>query len=192
LNYLTRMHWGARPAVKTKPIGKIKGVVIHYAGFTIDIDRDPAQLAKSIQRQHMDDRGWWDVAYNEFVALDGTVVEGRGLLVRSGANGTNAANKDYLAICLLIGDDQHPSPEMIESVKERIKIIRAFQPKATAIIGHRDCKATTCPGEGAYALVRSGAFQPDAAPVIVKDPTVDEQLADLFARVELLEEKAFT
>jgi hypothetical protein len=189
LKYLTRAHWGARPPIKTKPIGhNLKGVVIHYAGFNIDIDRDPAQIAESIQKQHMVGRGWWDIAYSEMVALDGTVVEGRGLLVRSGANGTNSANKDFLAICLLLGPDQTPTPEMIQSVKERIKVIRHFQPNATSIVGHRDCKATDCPGDNAYALVRNGSFQPDSPDIVISDPTLDEQIADLFARVNKLEE----
>jgi hypothetical protein len=92
--------------------------------------------------------------------LDGTVLEGRGLLVRTGANGTNASNRDDLAICLLIGPDQTPTTAMVEAVRELIGVVQNYQPLATEIIGHRDIKATSCPGDDAYDLVRQSAFQP--------------------------------
>ena len=99
MNYLTRSHWGAQPPTTTRPAStKLRGVAIHYAGF--NVGGDPAAIMRSIQRTHMEQRGWWDLAYSACVALDGTVLEGRGLLVRTGANGTNASNRDYLAICL--------------------------------------------------------------------------------------------
>jgi hypothetical protein len=101
----------------------LRGVAIHYAGF--NVGGDPAAIMRSIQRTHMEQRGWWDLAYSACVALDGTVLEGRGLLVRTGANGTNASNRDYLAICLLIGPDQTPTTAMVEAVRQRIGTLKA-------------------------------------------------------------------
>jgi hypothetical protein len=165
---------------KPSHVTKLRGVAIHYAGF--NVEGDPAAIMRSIQRTHMEQRGWWDLAYSACVALDGTVLEGRGLLVRTGANGTNASNRDYLAICLLIGPDQTPTTAMVEAVRELIGVVQHYQPLATEIIGHRDIKATSCPGDDAYDLVRRGAFQPDAD----VDPT--PQPVTLASRVEALED----
>ena len=177
--YLSRSDWGAQPPTKTRPVSaKLRGVAIHYAGF--NVGGDPAAIMRSIQRTHMEQRGWWDLAYTSCVALDGTVLEGRGLLVRTGANGTNASNRDYLAICLLIGPDQTPTPAMVEAVRELIGVVQHYQPGATEIIGHRDIKATSCPGDDAYDLVRRGAFQPDA-------PATPAAPATLQERVEAIE-----
>ena len=180
LNYVTRAHWGAQPPTKTRPAStKLRGVVIHYAGF--NVEDEPAAVMRSIQRTHMEQRGWWDLAYSECVAQDGTVLEGRGLLMQTGANGTNAGNRDYLAICLLIGPDQSTTNAMLKAVRQRIGVVQHFQPLATEILGHRDIKATSCPGDAAYALVRQGVFQPDTDVDPIPEPVT------LASRVDALE-----
>jgi len=157
--YITRAHWGAVRPTTSRPVSKrLKGVVLHYMGF--HIGGDSTRLVASIQRNHMAaPKGWWDIAYNELIDLDGNVFEGRGFLNRTGANGSYRTNRDYVAIGLMIGDDQVPTPEMIEATRQRIAVVRAFQPKATAIIGHSDLKATSCPGPPVRALIDSGAFE---------------------------------
>jgi hypothetical protein len=59
----------------------------------------------------------------------------------------------------MIGDDQAPSEAMIEATRSRIAVVRNFKPKATAIVGHSDLKATSCPGPHVRALLDSGAFE---------------------------------
>ena len=178
--YISRSRWGAQPPTKTRPASaKLRGVVIHYAGF--NVEDDPAVVMRSIQRTHMEQRAWWDLAYSECVAEDGTVLEGRGLLVRTGANGTTSSNRDYLAICLLVGPDQTPTTAMVEAVRQRIGVVQHYQPQATEIIGHRDIKATSCPGDDAYDLVRRGTFQPYTNVNPTPEPVT------LASRVEALE-----
>ena len=106
----------------------------------------------------------------ECVALDGTVFEGRGLLLQTGANGTNASNRDYLAICLLIGPGQTPTEAMVEAARSRIAIVRHFQPQATKIVGHKDLKPTTCPGPEVTRMIRAGMFNPDAGDITIPKP----------------------
>ena len=170
--YLSRAQWGAAPAVRTLPVSRsLKGVCVHWMGFPIH--DDPATIVASIQRSHMSaPRKWWDVAYNELIALDGTVVEGRGLLHRSGAQGGTLHNLNYVAFGLLLGPGQRPTDEMVAAVRERIALVRYFQPKATAIVGHQQLKATQCPGPDVMDLIRSGAFEPDhqPAPEVVEPP----------------------
>ena len=158
--YLSRTDWGAAPAKKTLPVSRhLKGVCIHWMGFPIH--DDPATITSSIQRAHMSPpRSWWDIAYNELIGLDGTVVEGRGLLHRSGAQGGTRNNKDYVALGLLLGPGQLPTADMVAAVQQRIALVRYFQPQATAIVGHQQLKPTQCPGPDVMALLRAGAFEP--------------------------------
>ena len=160
MTYLTRTDWGAAPAVKTLPVSRsLKGVCLHWMGFPIHTD--PATIVASIQRAHTSPpRSWWDIAYNELVALDGTVVEGRGLLHRSDAQGGTRNNRDYVALGLLIGPGQLPTADMVAAVQQRVALVRYFQPQATAIVGHEQLKPTQCPGPDVMALLRAGAFEP--------------------------------
>ena len=191
--YLSRADWGAVPAVKSLPVSKnLKGVCLHYMGFTCP-EKDPERLARSIQRNHMGKpKGWWDIAYNELIALDGTVLEGRGMMNRCGANGSTKHNKEYIAIGLLIGDDQEPSPEMIEAVKERVQLVRFFQSQATQIVGHCDLKATRCPEKHVMALIKAGSFEPTGktVPAIQQIPTLEERITSLEEQVQILEGKS--
>ena len=175
--YLARSAWGAAPPVKTIPVSKhLKGVCLHWMGFPVRTE-DPVRLVKSIQRGHM--------------AQDGTVLEGRGLLYRSGAQGSTSHNRAYVALGLLLGDGDHPTDEMIEAVRERISVVRFFQSQATKIVGHSELKPTTCPGTHVRALIRSGAFEPDPSrtpPPPPAPPTSAPTLADLAARVTALEQ----
>ena len=165
MTYLSRADWGAAPAKKTLPVSRhLKGVCLHWMGF--NIHDDPATITASIQRAHMSPpRGWYDVAYNELIGLDGTVVEGRGLLHRSGAQGGTRNNRDYVALGLLLGPGQLPTDEMVAAVEQRIALVRYFQPEATAIVGHQQLKPTQCPGPEVMALIRSGAFEPGHEPL---------------------------
>lgn len=187
--YLSRSDWGAVPPVRTVPVSKrLKGVCLHYMGFSVRTE-DPVRLVQSIQRNHMaPPKDWWDVAYNELIAQDGTVLEGRGLLHRSGAQGSTSHNRAYIALGLLLGDGDEPTAEMVQAVRERIAIVRFFQPSATKIVGHSDLKPTTCPGNHVRALLRSGAFEPDA--VDSPAPTaLTDRVSDLEARVDDLERR---
>jgi hypothetical protein len=187
--YLSRSDWGAVPPVRTVPVSKrLKGVCLHYMGFPVRTE-DPVRLAQSIQRNHMaPPKNWWDVAYNEFVAQDGTVLEGRGLLYRSGAQGSTATNRAYIALGLLLGDGDEPTDEMIQAVRERIAVVRFFQPAATEIVGHSDLKPTTCPGIHVRVLLRKGAFEPNNADTPAPSSLTD-QVADLQLRVADLERR---
>ena len=189
---LNRSDWGAVPPVKTLPVSKrLKGVCLHYMGFPVKTE-DPVRLVRSIQRNHMaPPKEWWDIAYNELIAQDGTVLEGRGMLHRSGAQGSTAHNRAYIALGLLLGDGDEPTPEMIQAVRERIAVVRYFQPQATKIVGHSDLKPTSCPGIHVRALIRQGAFEPDATDAPAPSSLTD-QVADLQLRVADLERTART
>ena len=190
--YLSRDQWSAAPPTKTLPVSNaLKGVCLHWMGF--HIEGDTTRLVRSIQRNHMSPpKSWWDVAYNELISQTGVVVEGRGLTVRSGAQGGTRHNKAYVALGLLIGPGQPPTDAMIEAVRERITVVRYFQPQATEIVGHKDLKATTCPGPDVDRMIRAGVFEPGAT-TVVPDQTLEERvtavemdMAAIHAEIEAL------
>ena len=157
--YFTRTQWGAVAPRKTLPVSKrIKGVCLHWMGF--NIHGDSAEIVRSIQRNHMG-KNWFDVAYNELIDLDGNVFEGRGIRHRSGAQGGNKNNKEWVAIGLMLGPGQLVSAEMLESAKSRIAAVRLMNPKALQVVGHQQLKPTQCPGGEVMSLLARGAFDSD-------------------------------
>jgi hypothetical protein len=182
--YLSRSDWGAVPPVRTVPVSKrLKGVCLHYMGFPVRTE-DPVRLVQSIQRYHMaEPKNWWDIAYNELIAQDGTVLEGRGMLYRSGAQGSTSHNRAYVALGLLLGDGDEPTAEMIQAVRERIALVRFFQSGATKIVGHSDLKPTSCPGHHVRVLLLAGAFEPDGTDDPTPPPTLLERVEAIEAEI---------
>ena len=193
--FLSRDQWSAAPPTKTLPVSSaLKGVCLHWMGF--HIEGDTTRLVRSIQRNHMSPpKSWWDVAYNELISQTGVVVEGRGLTVRSGAQGGTRHNKAYVALGLLIGPGQPPTDAMIEAVRDRISVVRYFQPQATEIVGHKDLKATTCPGPDVDRMIHAGVFEPGATTVVANQTleerveAVEMEMAAIYAEIESLNDR---
>jgi hypothetical protein len=102
---ITREQWSAaRPTYAGNKISANPlGVVIHWEGPKLGVYSHDKCAVRGIQAFHQRDRGWSDIAYNFVVCPHGTVFEGRGLYVGSGANGTDRHNRDYYAICAMVG-----------------------------------------------------------------------------------------
>ena len=73
-----------------------------------------------------------------------------------------------------------------QAVRERIAIIRFFQPQATKIVGHSDLKPTSCPGNHVRALLLAGAFEPDGTDDPIPPPTLVERVEAIEAEIEKL------
>ena len=158
MSIIKRSAWGAAPARKRTPLRKPKGVAIHWVG--VAVIGDPRDQVKSIQRYHQETKGWWDIAYNVLCG-DGVSLNGRGWTNRSGANGTSYGNRNYGAICLLLGPGQKVKDGHIDAVRTQIAALRRSHPGALEIVAHRELKkSTTCPGDEIFALIENGVFEP--------------------------------
>ncbi len=104
----------------------------------------------------MDARDYVDIAYNFVECPHGYTFEGRGLDVVNAANGTNAANQSSHAICALAGQGNPFKMEEKVGIKEAVKYIADRTGAANTAVGHRDHKATACPGDDRYSWVHSG------------------------------------
>jgi hypothetical protein len=165
---MTRADWTDHgPAKPLTPIDPdvLVGVALHHPG-------DPHPLAaltapkvaarlEAYRIQHVNGRGWSDIAYSVAFDAAGRVWPLRGLRHRSAANGDAQVNQSHLAFLLLTGDDEAPSPAMVAAVAQyRAEHLLALYPRARAVVGHRDIRPTptACPGDLTQTLITHGAF----------------------------------
>lgn len=166
MTLITRAEWLAAPprskgnAIADRP----KGTAVHWHGPSMGAFEHSRCAAKvsAIQAFHLHQRGWADIAYSYLACPHGQVYEGRGLDVGSAANGSTEANRDYYAVCALVGEgDPHP-PAMLDAIRDAVALCQTRAGKA--IVGHRDLFATACPGDVLYGHVRAGTLQPVTKP----------------------------
>ncbi|XP_063975809.1 uncharacterized protein LOC135161815 [Diachasmimorpha longicaudata] len=157
---ISRSRWGAKPP-KTTPerleINPPPFVVIHHS----DTDSCTSQAicqarVRSFQNYHMDHNGWDDIGYNFLVGEDGNVYEGRGWGIR-GAHSPNY-NVKSLGICF-IGNFQSRSPQPA-AVNATIDLLAFGVANGKlksdyTVLGHRQTKSTTCPGDKLYSLIQT-------------------------------------
>lgn len=172
MDIVSRAQWGARKprAVTLLPFSAIDGLAVHYTAAEADRVDDPNDCparVRGIQRYHMDTNGWADIAYSWLVCRHGTIYEGRGWNVRTAANGTNAGNDHYLAVCFL-GGDRDGRDDVTDPGRQAIawlwaEIRRRYQ-TATRIRPHSYFKATACPGAELRRWLTAGMPLPPPIP----------------------------
>lgn len=181
-NFVTREQWGALPPKSRS--GSITpqtgGVAWHYEGphmgpFSHD---KCAGKVRQIQAFHMgSERGWVDIAYSTLVCPHGFIYEGRGLFIRTAANGTNAGNQAYYAICGLLGVDDPLTFSMVEAYKNCTRWMREAGKAGQKVKSHRYFKPTSCPGDAVAAeaekwdgKVITAIFNPEPEPTPAPEP----------------------
>lgn len=156
--------WGRRFRGMPSPADHdiIDTLVIHYTGnpsVNIPAERIGAYI-HSIQEHHLGNlsAGWVAIAYNFLIDKDGRIWEGRGPDLANGAN--RPANRTSLSVCLLNGvQDNTPTPEQIEAVKQLRSWLESKVGRSLKLAGHKDYSATACPGESIYAAIQDGTFE---------------------------------
>jgi hypothetical protein len=141
------------------PLSRLRGIAVHYSGMNADEERLHANCAgrvRAIQRYHIEEQGWLDVAYSHVFCGHGYVFVGRGFGVRSAANGTAEANDRYFAVCFL-GDDSAGRADVTLEARQALEQLlgeyRRRYPRATEVRPHSDFVATACPGDELRALI---------------------------------------
>jgi hypothetical protein len=131
---------------------------VHYHGAPPPQGTGKA-VAKNVERIHVAN-GWSGVGYNFMVDQDGVVYEGRGWnLVGAHCPGHN---RQGWGVYVAVGGDQEPSVKALSAVAALYKEACERAGKPLAKKGHRDGKATSCPGENLYAWVKAGMVDPAA------------------------------
>lgn len=149
MKIVSRAQWGARtPLTRYRMALPSPRLWIHHTAG----EEHGAEGVRSIQRFHMNGRGWSDIAYSFLVDDDGTIYEGRGVGV-VGAH-TKDDNSSSHAICAMGNFDvREPTDEMVAAIGELAAAgkERGWWGEVTG--GHRDAPgaSTACPGRHLYA-----------------------------------------
>lgn len=149
----------------------VEYLTIHYPGaprvLPLSFESERAEI-RAEQRMYLRKTPPYSLGYNAKVFQDGTRWKLRGDVLRCAANGSAATNLKGFAIQIRVANDESPSQPLIDSVRSIVAWARAESGRELPINGHRDLKATACPGDQAYALIQSGVFEPLADPVVIE------------------------
>jgi len=156
--FVSRAGWGARPSKGALPKDKHVAIVLHhtYRPRIADCKGDGATAVKNIQKVHMDDRGWSDIAYHYLIGPTGTYFEGR----PEGTLGAHCgANTGRLGVNV-IGDFNKGAETMRPAQRKKLLelltyLCRKYGIATKNVIGHKDVKPTDCPGETFYVQIPS-------------------------------------
>lgn len=165
MNVLTRSEWRARGASGKFAIAPAAGLVLHHsAGLNrpqqageLEESR-AARMAREVQAFHMDRNGWSDIGYHLLLSRGGVLLEGRrgsweamqaGKVVRGAHSGVDRINRTHWGLCVegTLSDRDDITPAQWEALLAACAWLcgkGGFAP--AAISGHRDHKATQCPG----------------------------------------------
>lgn len=174
---IPRAAWGARPAKARTPLRAPAGVAVHYEGPPMGAysPEQAVTLVRGIQRFHMDTRGWSDVAYTMLVDRFGRIFDGRGLGVRTAAQGTNDGNNRFYAVCALVGAGDPITDELLAGMTAAVELCRAGG-AGLEVRPHGYFHATSCPGPALTGLAAAlnGRWATNPAPItaapVVKPP----------------------
>ncbi|KAK7474729.1 hypothetical protein BaRGS_00034022, partial [Batillaria attramentaria] len=158
---VSRAEWEARdPSPALVPLkAQPTHVYIHHGATPPDGCHSPglcAAMVRAYQNFHMFSHGWSDIGYSFLVGEDGRAYEGRGW-TNLGRH-TLGHNEDSLGFCV-IGDFTARLPDQVALTTLKALIQCAVDSGYLAadyvMLGHRDVRATECPGEAFYREIRT-------------------------------------
>lgn len=164
---ITRTQWGARSPrdVVALPVEDASGVAVHYSASGADMGIDHSKCASrvlGIQRFHMSPsssdptKPWADIAYSHLFCQHGYLFRGRGIGVRTAANGTNDANDRFYAICFLGADRagrRDITPAARIALLHYLVWMNVQIPGPMQVCPHSRFRSTSCPGDELRALL---------------------------------------
>jgi uncharacterized protein YdcH (DUF465 family) len=142
------------------PIGATEGVSLHWEGPRMGAFEHTAcaEKVRGIQRYHRETKNWADIAYNGVVCPHGWIFEGRGAGVTSAANGDTGPNDTHYAVCYLGGEGDGFTDDGKAGFHNAVQWLRSEGDAGPEVNGHRDHKATDCPGDLIYGWLRRHDF----------------------------------
>lgn len=143
---------GSYPALKSDKLNK---VVVHHAaggdGVSGDIE-ETVKYLKGIAKMHMKPGhlsagGAPEIAYAFVIGANGMIYKTGSILSARWHSGNKAVNNSSVAIMLLGNLHNHPPTEQaLEALRYLVSLLCRFYP-VTEVGGHRDYRATACPGQ---------------------------------------------
>lgn len=175
--------WAARPPsspVTVLPTPPQK-IIVHHTDTPNTTDYSPAQaraLARAMQNDQMDARGWIDTGQHFTISRGGHVLEGRHHSLAALQEGTRQVDSAHChgqnTVAVGIeneGNYMSTDPRGVQYaslVELCAHICRQYGLRPYQIYGHRDFNATDCPGDRLYALLPQ--LRRDVAAKVGGDP----------------------
>lgn len=170
--------WGARIDYDSWPRRPIRQAFVHWLGSAApaqaargDLDAEAA-LLRSVERFHVNVKGWRGIAYDWAIGNSGVLYRLRGHGVSGGTSGD--VDRDGLsnnvegdAVCVLIGEGQEPSSLALHTLA---RVVWALAP-AEGVWPHCDARgiATDCPGPTLTRWARAYHDQEEDMPLTDED-----------------------
>jgi len=149
IQWVTRAQWGAARSVGAENRwGAVRyGIAVHWSGADNHGDGHSLCTAKvrSIQRYHQQTQGWADIAYNYVICSHGYVFVGRGESAASAAQGTEAGNATFSAVCFLQGPHDALTP-VAEGAFTGLRTYLMQRKVRDRVWPHLRFTSTECPG----------------------------------------------
>lgn len=164
MNINPRSSWNARAPKYQRALSTThNGWFWHWLGKGFPEQASDEQILRSIQRYHMDTKGWSDVAYSFAVGREAEAYELRGWDIAGGH--TQGYNNTSMAIVFLIGEGEVPTPEMFRTAYA----IMAQRPEITLVRPHREVRSTSCPGDEITSELATPQFKENNMQIPVTD-----------------------
>jgi hypothetical protein len=155
--FVTRAEAGLGPArsYSSNIRPGLGGVALHYGGPPVRIrtHEDCVRTWRAWYAFHTGpERGWADIAYTMGVCSHGYAFAGRGARRRTAANGTNAGNDAYYAVCWIGGEGQTLTPKAADAFAWCVHELRTSGGAGRRVRPHSFFKGTGCPGDPTRSL----------------------------------------
>ncbi|GFT61855.1 peptidoglycan recognition protein [Nephila pilipes] len=161
VNIVSREEWRARNPMRVRkthlPLNHI--IILHTVTDFCTSLKQCRRNVQFIQDMHLDDRGWWDIAYSFLVGGDGNVYEGRGWF-NTGSFAVNY-NQNSLGIAFIGNfNKEKPTQKMLNATLNLLKcgVKKGYLSPTREIHGHRDVACTESPGNNLYAVIRNWQY----------------------------------
>uniref|UniRef100_A0A1A9UH99 Peptidoglycan recognition protein family domain-containing protein n=1 Tax=Glossina austeni TaxID=7395 RepID=A0A1A9UH99_GLOAU len=168
LTITKREDWYAEPP-KNKPkliMSPAEFVIIHHTEYPLSchFETNCLRIIKSLQKHHMYKESYDDIGYNFLIAFDGHIYEGRGWGVQAQHPSAYKFNSIGIA-CLGNFDDDKPDAVMLQNIENLIDeaIVEGHLQSDYILLGHRQIKTTSCPGENLYNFYDKNHLESHAA-----------------------------
>jgi len=152
---IPRTKWQAQSAVPsrlTPNSGAWNRLTVHHSAEYTGLLRgasasESSRAIRNIQRYHVEQKNYGDIAYHFLIDPSGRVFEGRSLRWQ-GAHAGGSNNVHNIGVCLLGDfDRESPSRASIAALETLVSTLRSrYGIAGDRIVGHGELKTTACPG----------------------------------------------
>jgi len=161
IEILPRSAWNPLRTKKMKLMGKPTRITLHHtAGYSSSSGNNTktraatAKCIRNIQKYHIQTNGWCDIGYHYFIDKKGGIWECR-LIKYQGAHSGGTGNSKNIGIVLLGNfNNENPTFFQLKSLKKFLNYLqKKYKISKSKLHGHRDFKATACPGKNLYKRI---------------------------------------